>query len=86
MPKVYLTKEKRLSERLVSWIYGEMKVQHVTQTQISEAIGIKQSSLNYKLKHGNFSFQDLTIVFGMLKPDTKKLLELTGADEWITKW
>ena len=61
-----------------AWIYGQAKVRGVTQKQLADAIGIKQPSLNYKLKHGGFSFQDLTAVFELLEPDNDTLARLMG--------
>ena len=78
MPKTYLTKQQKLNNDLAAWIYGRMKVDHVTQQQIADAIGIKQPSLNRKLKCGNFTFQDLTVVFSILKPDADTLQRLMG--------
>ena len=78
MPKVYITKQEKLNNDLSAWIYGQAKVRKVTQKQIADAIGIKQPSLNYKLKHGNFTFQDLTAVFSILNPDGEELMRLMG--------
>lgn len=78
MPKTYLTRSQKLNKDLVAWIYGQMKVNHVTQKQVSDAIGIKQPSLNYKLRHGSFTFEDLTAVFGLLEPDPETLSRLMG--------
>ena len=78
MPKVYLTKQEKLNKDLSAWIYGQAKVRKVTQKQLADAIGIKQPSLNYKLRHGNFTFQDLTAVFSILEPDNDTLARLMG--------
>lgn len=63
---------------LSAWIYGQMKVRNISQERMADAIGIKQPSLNYKLKHGTFSFDDLTIIFGIIKPDEQTLMRLMG--------
>ena len=63
---------------LSAWIYGQMKVRNISQGRMADAIGIKQPSLNYKLKHGNFSFQDLTAIFSELKPDAETIKKLMG--------
>ena len=78
MPKAYITKQEKLNNELSAWIYGQAKVRRVTQRQLAEAIGIKQPSLNYKLRHGSFSFQDLTVVFEILEPDGETLMKLMG--------
>ena len=78
MPKTYLTKQEKLNNDLTAWIYGQAKVRNVSQKQMADAIGIKQPSLNYKLRHGSFTFQDLTAVFGILEPDGETLMRLMG--------
>ena len=78
MPKVYITKQEKLNNDLSAWIYGQAKVRGVTQKQLADAIGIKQPSLNYKLRHSNFTFQDLTAVFAILEPDGDTLMKLMG--------
>lgn len=78
MPKSYITKQEKLNKDLSAWIYGQAKVMQVTQKQLADAIGIKQPSLNYKLRHGSFTFQDLTAVFGILEPDNETLARLMG--------
>lgn len=78
MPKTYITRQQKLNSDLSAWIYGNMKVQKVSQKELATRIGIKQPSLNYKLKHGNFSFADLTVIFGVLKPDADTLERLMG--------
>lgn len=82
MPKTYLTKQEKLNNDLSAWIYGQAKVRRVTQKQMADAIGIKQPSLNRKLKQGSFTFQDLTAVFEILKPDKEDLARLMGANTW----
>ena len=78
MPRAYITKQEKLNNELSAWIYGQAKVRRVTQKQLADAIGIKQPSLNYKLRHGSFSFQDLTVVFEILEPDGETLMKLMG--------
>lgn len=79
MPKAYITKQQKLNEDLAAWIYGEMFVRHISQTKMAEIMGIKQPSLNRKLRQGNFTFPDLAIIFGVLQPDADTLMRLMGA-------
>lgn len=79
MPRVYLTKQEKLNKELSAWIYGQMKVRNISQSRMADVIGIKQPSLNYKLKRGTFTFQDLTAIFSELKPDAETLQKLMGA-------
>lgn len=78
MPKVYITKQEKLNNNLSAWIYGNMKVRNISQSTMADRMGIKQPSLNYKLRHGNFSFQDLTTIFEILQPDEQTLIKLMG--------
>jgi len=81
MPKVFITRQEKLNKKLTAWIYGEMQVNRVTQQQIADAIGIKQPSLNRKLKKGKYTFEDLTAIFQLLPPDANELLRLMGVKE-----
>ena len=81
MPKTYLTKQQKLNNDLSAWIYGNMKIQKVSQKELADRIGIKQPSLNYKLRHGNYTFQDLTTIFSVLKPDADTLTRLMGCEK-----
>ena len=80
MPRSYITRQEKLNNDLSAWIYGQAKVRKVTQKQMADAIGIKQPSLNYKLRHGSFTFQDLTAVFAILEPDGETLKRLMGVE------
>lgn len=81
MPKTYITKQEKLNNDLSAWIYGNMKIQKVSQKELADRIGIKQPSLNYKLRHGNYTFQDLTTIFSVLKPDADTLTRLMGVEK-----
>ena len=80
MPRIFLTKQQKLNKDLCAYIYGQMKVRRITQKEISGAIGITQPALNYKLRNGNFTFQDLSVIFGILQPDGETLKKLMGVD------
>ena len=81
MPKVYLNENDRLTERLVAWIYGQMKVKGIPQWQIAEELNITQSGFNQKLKNRSFSFTDFLTIVRIFEPDTEdlvRLVRLTG--------
>ena len=73
MPKTYITRQEKLNSDLAAYIYGTMRVKKISQKTMAERMGIKQPSLNYKLRHGSFTFQDLTAIFDVLKPDAETL-------------
>lgn len=70
MPRVYLTKQEKLNEKLATLIYGTMKVKHITQTQMAGFLGISQQAFSKKLKTVQFTFSDLVTIFEVLElPD-----------------
>lgn len=78
MAKVYLTKESRQRAHLSAWIYGMMKTQGITQSQLADCLGIRQQSLNRKLKTQHFSYDDLVVIFKVFgASDTEKAKLLT---------
>ena len=66
MPRVYLTKQEKLNNALVTLIYGTMKVKHITQQQMADRLYISQQAFGKKLKKARFTFEDLVIIFEVL--------------------
>ena len=77
MPKVYLTVQDELNNRLVTLIYGTMKVKHITQKRISDALEISQPAFAKKLKKGKFTHYDLVTIFEMLEFTDEQILSVT---------
>ena len=77
MPKVYLTKQDKLNKKLVMLIYGTMKVNGISQQLLADKLGIKQPSLNRKLKKAQFTFQDLITIFEVLGFSDEEILTVT---------
>lgn len=82
MPKVYLTKGMRLRENLVSWIYGQMMVNGMSQQKIASTMGLTQQGFHLKLKRQSVSFDDFCFFLETFQPDLETLLQLVGAN-WI---
>lgn len=80
MPKVFLSEKDRLSNRLASWVYGQMKVKHISQRQLAEELQITQPALSYKLKAQQFSFSDFVTIVSVLDPDPGELAWLVGRE------
>ena len=76
MPRVYITKQQQMNDRLVSLIYGTMKVQHVTQRQMADKLGITQQAFSKKLKDAQFAFADLTTIFDVLDMPDEDILSV----------
>ena len=76
MPKVYLTRQDQLNERLVALIYGTMKVKGFTQRYMADRLGISQPAFAKKLKRKQFTHADLTIIFEVLDMQDEQILSV----------
>jgi len=76
MPKVYLTQEHQLNDKLVALVYGMMKVRHVTQKQIADRLYISQPAFNGKLKRKKLTYADLIVIFEMLDFTDEQILSV----------
>lgn len=80
MPRVYLTEEERLCEKLSRWIYGELKTQRMSQRQLASEMNMSQQLLSYKLKNRSFTFADFTKAVKALEPDVGEVMSLIGME------
>lgn len=78
MPKVFLSEKERLSARLASWAYGQMKLKGISQRMLAKELQITQQALSYKLKMHQFSFTDFITIVDVLDPDPGELAWLVG--------
>jgi len=78
MPRVYLSENERLSERLSAWVYGQMKVKKIPQRIMAEEMEISQPALAQKLKNRSFTYSDFLTFVRVLEPDDKELSRLLG--------
>ena len=76
MPKVYLTKQDKLNNELVTLIYGSMKVQHISQKQMADKLFISQPAFGKKLKRKQFTFSDLVVIFDELGFTDEQILSV----------
>lgn len=76
MPKVYLTENERIRQRLARWVYGEMKVRRISQQSMAEKMNIKQQSLSRKLKNATFDYTDFVFFVREFNPSDKELREI----------
>ena len=76
MPRVYLTKQDQLNNRLVALIYGSMKVKHITQSQMADKLEISQPAFGKKLKRCQFTFQDLAVIFEELETPDEDIINV----------
>ena len=85
MPKVYLTSEMRLRDNFAAWVYGQMKLNGQSQKSLARDMGLTQQGLCKKIKKQSFTFDDFVFLVKKFQPDENTILNLTGANEWITK-
>jgi len=76
MPKVYLSEQDKLNNRLASWVYGEMKVHGLSQKDLANERGISQPALSQKLQSKSFSYEDVCCFVRVFNPDTQELERL----------
>lgn len=76
MPRVYLTRQGELNNRIVKLIYGTMKLKGISQTYLADKLGVKQPSLNRKLKTAHFTFADLATIFEVLELEDEEILSV----------
>ena len=76
MPKVYLTKQDEMTEKLVALIYGTMKVRKVTQARMAERLNISQPAFSKKMRHKQFTFWDLVNIFDELDLEDQQLIQV----------
>ena len=78
MPKVYLSEKDRLCSKLARWVYGEMRIRRLSQSQVAEKMGISHQALSKKLKRESFDFSDFLFFVKEFEPSQQELLDLVG--------
>jgi len=78
MPKVYLNERDRLCSKLARYVYGEMRIRRITQTEMAEKMNISQQALSHKLRTESFGFSDFLFFVKEFEPSQKELLDLVG--------
>lgn len=73
MPKIYLSEQEKLNDRLYTWIHGQIKSKGIRQTQIAERIGISQQVFSYRLKNRVLQVSDLLGIIALIEPDGEEL-------------
>ncbi len=80
MPKTYITREQRNRAHFSAWLFGQMKVGHVTQAELARKLDCTQQALSRKLKTQHFTLNDMIVIFEVFKPDSRELDDLLGID------
>lgn len=80
MPRIRQNKMEYLKADLYRYMWGEMKDQGITQTQLAEQLDISRSRLSVKMRTGDFKFAELSIIFNYLGVPNKDVLKLLGVN------
>ena len=76
MPRVYVTKNEKLNARLAAWVYGQMKINRITQRVLAEARGVSQQAISDKLRYQRFDFEDFACFVEMFNPSDAEIKRL----------
>lgn len=76
MPRVYVSNNQRLCARLAAWVYGQMKINRVTQRQLAEIRGVSQQAISDKLRYQRFDFEDFACFVEMFDPSDAEIKRL----------
>ena len=80
MPRVYITKNEKLCSRLAAWVYGQMRLNNVTQSMIAERRGVSRQAIGEKLKKHKFDFEDFVTFVDLFQPDDREIRNLIGGN------
>lgn len=76
MPRVAINKKKYLKTDLREWMLGRMNTLGKTQAYMGAAIGISQPAFGKRLQEGNFTNEQLYIIFRELEATDENILRL----------
>ena len=89
MPRSYLSEkereasrrelqERRRRKKLESLIREKMAELHVTNEDIGTELGISSQAVGYKVRHLAFKYEELSIVFRLLRFENQEILLVMG--------
>lgn len=73
MPKSYYNEFDRRADKLQAFIYGQMKLKHLTQEKMADELGMSRQSFGYNLSHLSFNPLELMRVFNALEVDEEEV-------------
>lgn len=76
MPRVYVIKDQKRNARLAAWVYGELKVRELTQSDLAKRRGVSQQAISLKLKKHSFDFEDFACFVEMFDPSDAEIKRL----------
>ena len=81
MPKVYISKMERQRDRIVAYVYSELKIRGLKQQDLASYMGITQQSLSQKLRRKRLKFDDYVQIVNYFDADDYQLRRLAGIGE-----
>ena len=76
MPRIHLTKQDQLNDRLLMMILGTMRLKRISQESIAQTLGITRQAFGKKLKSKHFTFSDLVTIFTELEFTDEQILSV----------
>lgn len=76
MPRVTLNKVQSKSEDFVRWLAGELYFKNIRQVKIADCLGLTGGAVTYKMKHCNFTFEEMLTIFQELETDKETQIKL----------
>ena len=79
MPKVFIDPMTKKHWEIQRYIIGEMKLRHITQKDLADALDITQPAARYLINHaGSISYSQLLIIFKVLETSDEDRRRLTA--------
>lgn len=76
MPKVYLSENERLNARIAAWVYGQLKINGMSQRDLGVECGISQAAVSKKLITHSFDVTDFACFVRVFKPEQEEVMRL----------
>lgn len=76
MPKVYLSENERVSARIAAWVYGQLKINGMSQKDLAAECGISQPAISKKLKTHSFDVTDFACFVRVFEPEQEEVMRL----------
>lgn len=76
MPRIHLTKQDQLNDRLLTMILGTMRLKRISQESIAQTLGITRQAFGKKLKSKHFTFSDLVTIFTELEFTDEQIISV----------
>lgn len=76
MPRVYLSENERINARIAAWVYGQLAINRMTQSELAAERGISHQAMSKKLRVESFDVTDLVCFIRVFKPEAEEVMRL----------